>query len=61
MESKISIAEFKDRLEVLCLRGGGRGFPRQQRDQQILFKRQRYTKMYLFLYLKPIAKFSTLC
>jgi len=37
MESKISIAEFKDRLEVLCLRGG-RGFPRKQRDQHILFK-----------------------
>jgi hypothetical protein len=38
MLSKISIAEFKDRLEVLCLRGGGQGFPRKQRDQHILFK-----------------------
>jgi hypothetical protein len=36
--SKIRIAEFKNRLAVLCLRGGGAGFPRKQRDQYILFK-----------------------
>ncbi len=34
----ISIAEFKNRLAVLCLSGGGRGFPRKHRNQQILFK-----------------------
>ena len=38
MASKIRTAEFKNRLAVLCLRGGGRGFPRKHRDQLILFK-----------------------
>jgi hypothetical protein len=38
MASKIRTAEFKNRLAVLCLRGGGGGFPRKQRDQYILFK-----------------------
>ena len=36
MASIIKITEFKSRLAVLCLRGGG--FPRKQRDQHILFK-----------------------
>jgi hypothetical protein len=38
MASKIGTAEFKNRLAVLCLRGGGRGLPRKHRDQLILFK-----------------------
>lgn len=38
MTSKIRTAEFKNRLAVLCLRGGGQGFPRKHRDQHILFK-----------------------
>lgn len=38
MASKIGIAEFKNRLAALCLRGGGRGLPRKPRDQHILFK-----------------------
>ena len=38
MASKIGTAEFKNRLAALCLRGGGRGFPRKRRDQHILFK-----------------------
>jgi hypothetical protein len=38
MASKISTTEFKSRLAMLCLRGGGRGFPRKPRDQHILFK-----------------------
>lgn len=38
MASIIRITEFKSRLAALCLRGGGRGFPRKQRDQHILFK-----------------------
>ena len=38
MASKIKTAEFKNRLAGLCLRGGGRGFPRKHRDQHILFK-----------------------
>ena len=38
MASKIRTAEFKNRLAVLCLRGGGREFPRKHRDQHILFK-----------------------
>jgi hypothetical protein len=36
MPSKITIAEFKKRLAALCLTG--RGFPRKDRDQQILFR-----------------------
>ncbi|MDQ4074778.1 MAG: DUF2087 domain-containing protein [Chloroflexota bacterium] len=36
--SKISIAEFKERLDVLCMRGGGRSWPRKPRDQHILLK-----------------------
>jgi hypothetical protein len=35
---KISSTEFKDRLALLCLVRGGRGFPRKPRDQHILFK-----------------------
>ena len=38
MGSKIRIAEFKNRLAALCLRGGGRGFPCKHRDQHVLFK-----------------------
>jgi hypothetical protein len=38
MQAKISVVEFKDRLGVLCQKGGGRGFPRKSRDQHILFK-----------------------
>lgn len=38
MSALISIAEFKDRLAALCLKGGRRGFPRKPRDQHILFK-----------------------
>ena len=38
MNSSIGTAEFKKRLALLCLKGGGRGFPRKQRDQYILFK-----------------------
>ncbi len=38
MVPKIKTAEFKNRLAVLCLSGGGRGFPRKHRDQHILFK-----------------------
>lgn len=38
MSSEISIVEFKSRLAVLCLSGGGRGLSRKWRDQQILFK-----------------------
>jgi hypothetical protein len=38
MSSPISIAEFKDRLAALCLKGGQRGFPRKPRDRHILFK-----------------------
>ena len=34
----ISADQFKSRLEVLCLRGGGRGLPRKPRDRHILFK-----------------------
>jgi len=35
---KIDAAEFKKRLEVLCLKGGGLGLPGKDRDQHILFK-----------------------
>jgi hypothetical protein len=38
MVSRIDVAEFKDRLAELCLRGGGWGIPRKHRDQHILFK-----------------------
>jgi hypothetical protein len=38
MASKIRTAEFKIRLAMLCLKGGGRGVPRKHRDQHILFK-----------------------
>lgn len=36
MSSKISIAEFKKRLALLCLKGGG--FSQKPRDRNILFK-----------------------
>jgi hypothetical protein len=36
--SKITAAEFKQRLEALCLSAGGRGLPRKRRDWDILFK-----------------------
>ena len=38
MSSKIGSTEFKERLALLCLQGGGRGVPRKHRDQHILFK-----------------------
>jgi hypothetical protein len=38
MPPKISIVEFKERLTLLCLSGGGRGFPRKPLDRHILFK-----------------------
>ena len=36
--AKISVAEFKHRLEAICLSHGGGGLPRKRRDQDILFK-----------------------
>jgi len=36
--SKITVDEFKQRLEALCLSAGGRGLPRKRRDWDILFK-----------------------
>ena len=36
--SKITVDEFKQRLEALCLSAGGRGLPRRRRDWDILFK-----------------------
>ena len=36
--TSIKVDEFKQRLEILCLKGGGRGLPRKPRDRQILFK-----------------------
>lgn len=38
MPPKISIVEFKERLTLLCLSRGGRGFPRKPPDRHILFK-----------------------
>ncbi|MCB9100910.1 MAG: DUF2087 domain-containing protein [Anaerolineales bacterium] len=38
MSKKISSKEFKSRLATMCAQGGGRGLPRNLRDQQILFK-----------------------
>jgi hypothetical protein len=37
-KSNIELTEFKNRLAVLCLQGGGRGLPRKPRDRHILFK-----------------------
>ena len=37
-QSKISADEFKQRLEVLCLRKSEGGYPTRRRDQQILLK-----------------------
>jgi len=34
----ISLDEFENRLEALCLGRGGRGLPRRHRDQNILLK-----------------------
>jgi hypothetical protein len=36
--SKITAAEFKQRLEALLLSPGGRGLPRKRRDWDILFR-----------------------
>ena len=38
MSQKISSEDFKSRLATMCAQGGGRGLPRNQRDQHILFK-----------------------
>jgi len=38
MPSGITTTEFKNRLGVLCLKGGHGGLPRKSRDQHILFK-----------------------
>ena len=37
-QSRISVDEFKQRLEILCLRKSEGGYPTKHRDQQILLK-----------------------
>ena len=34
----ITKKEFQERLQALCLSGGGRGLPRKHRDRHILFR-----------------------
>lgn len=34
----ITKEEFQERLQALCLSGGGRGLPRRRRDRHILFR-----------------------
>ena len=34
----ITKEEFQERLQALCLSGGGRGLPRRHRDRHILFR-----------------------
>ena len=34
----ITEEEFQERLQALCLSGGGRGLPRRHRDRHILFR-----------------------
>jgi hypothetical protein len=34
----ITKEEFRERLQALCLSGGGRGLPRKHRDRHILFR-----------------------
>ena len=36
--TKITVAAFKERLAMLCLKKGGRGLPRKADDQHLLFK-----------------------
>ena len=38
MMQKITVEQFNNRLETLCLRRGGRGLPKKHSDQHILFK-----------------------